>query len=228
MIVAQVWDNPAQPTQKHQVLIRAPQCVNPSLNFLLSTRGETGLKQQSPQAKPPHFHNVGEKNGGRYFIALQSNRSVPLDLHCVWWIHSREAIKMIKKNQNIPVGLSGRTWAGMESPYVWNHTEDGGFIIFMFILIGGTSGNDDSNDICWGRELSLCTDNRTMCCWSPVQAGASSQESSGSFKPQFPQLFPLKDKWEERLEWQMVPAEVGETFYNKNEKTETGESRTTS
>lgn len=48
--------------QKHQVLITAPQCVNPSLNFLLSTRGKTGLKQQSPQVKPPYVHNVeGEK-----------------------------------------------------------------------------------------------------------------------------------------------------------------------
>lgn len=98
-----------------------------------------------------------------------------------------------KKNKNIPVALSGRTRAEMESHYVWNHTEDCGFIIFMFVLIGGTPGNNEWNDICWGRERSLCTD------YPPTRAGASSQESSVSSKPPFPQSFPPKDKWEEHL-----------------------------
>lgn len=84
----------------------------------------------------------------------------------------------------------------MESPSVRNHSEDGGFVIFKFILVGGTSGNDDSNDICWGREHSLCTDNWTMCC---MATSASRSFISVSVKPHFPQLFPLKDKWEEQL-----------------------------
>lgn len=87
---SQVWSEVILHSQRRNIRDQsAPQSVNPSLNFLLSTRGETGLKQQSPQVEPPpqhthtHFHNGGGEKWREIFYSSpkQSLRALWPSLH---------------------------------------------------------------------------------------------------------------------------------------------------